>query len=87
MTNILKGEKPQFTTANVISIVSIVSVIFAQWYDLKTEIVKIADKQTLYEQGINMRVTNLENAKNKIAYKYPAQCAILPNRIIIKDEY
>jgi hypothetical protein len=76
----------KFTTENVISIVSIVSVLFAQWYDLKTEIVKISDRQTLYEQGINMRVTNLENAKNKIASNEQKMYAILPQRIIIKDE-
>jgi hypothetical protein len=79
-------EKPQFTIGNVITIISVISVIFAQWYDLKMEILKMSDNQILQEQSLNMRITNLENAKNKVAYKYPNTYAILPNRIIIKDE-
>ena len=81
--SILDNTKAQFSISDVIKVASAVIFISGMWYDLKTDIAKIANRQDLFEKTTTMHFEFLDN--KKVSYIYPIE-GILPKETKLNIE-
>ena len=81
--SILDNTKAQFSISDVIKVASAVIFISGMWYDLKTDIAKIANRQDSFEKTTTMHFEFLDN--KKVSYIYPIE-GILPKETKLNIE-